>query len=189
MTTGQDAPAVVDLQLLRRRLVLLYNDYRDAVLSLKYYSARLVRFRRICFATDIAIAIGTSSSIGAWKFWSWTWGEDIWAMLGGLTAVIAVAKPIFQPARRVEQYQALTSSFQALTFDLEKLARTVKLQHNLSQTDIEKWESAQERLKDLAPKEESDAEQDKKLKLSLYQEVNKEIPPSSLWIPKEKANA
>lgn len=176
-----------DLDRLSRKLKQLYDDYRSARLSVKYYSARLVTFQRLNFWMEILLAVTSSSAIGAWTLLHSGPGQSVWAALGGVTAVVAVLKPILQFPKRIERYQSLYGGYTSLFYDLESVVQEVKIEHALSEELEAVWASAKKRLVELAPQDDPPAELKGEWVRRFTDDVNCEIPVESLWIPEEDA--
>ena len=170
---------------LKRELHQLYDDYRTTLLNAKYYSTQFVKYKRINVGIEIFLALTSSSAIGAWIYWRDGFGEVAWSTLGALTAILAVLKPILQFPKTMERYQDLFGNFNTLYYDLDNLVQQVRINQAVSSDQRNLWEAAKKRLRDLVTQEDPEAEQDKAMIRALSEEVNREIPLSSLWIPAE----
>jgi hypothetical protein len=176
-----------EVRKLRRELRQLYDDYRSSLLNVKYYSARFVRYKRFNFWMEIFLAVTSSSAMATLTLWKTGMGEVVWMVLGALTTLVAVVKPILQLPKSSERYQGLHGSYRNLYFDLESVVQEVTIEHALNQTHRGVWDSAKKRLRELAPQEDTEAELDRGQIAKYAAEVNREIPMDSLWIPQEGA--
>ncbi len=75
----------------------VYDLYRTARLNVCYYSTKLNRFQSYNFLIEITLAITASSSaVAALWFWEHPVGEIVWKILGVISALLAVSKPILK---------------------------------------------------------------------------------------------
>lgn len=164
-----------------RRLWFLYNSYRDAAMNRKYYGIRLGRTRRLAMALDVLVAVGTSSSVGGWVIWKDSAGAATWAVLSGIAAVIAVVKPLLKLTDKVERYSKLFVGHGEALYDLKAAVGAVAAAGDYPESLSRKVDGTIERFKRLA--EHDDPQPHKRLLRLAYEEVKREIPVESLWIP------
>lgn len=160
----------------------LYSQYRTVCLNRKYYGCRLQTIRDWDKVLEISIAIGTSTAIGGWALWRASIGATIWAVVGGLVAVLAVIKPILQLSQEIERYSKLFIGYGDTFSDLGNLVDEVGKTENYSGEMDVAFRKTFERLKQLAA--DDDPQPNQKLVQKCTDEVNREIPVDSLWWPK-----
>lgn len=164
-----------------RRLWYLYNSYRDAAMNRKYYGVCLNRTRRLATVLDALVAVGTSTAVGGWVIWKDSAGAATWGVLSGLAAVIALVKPLLKLTEKVERYSKLFVGHGEVLYDLKAAVAAVAAAGDYPESLSTKVDGAIERFKRLA--ESDDPQPDKRLIRRAFEEVKKEIPVESLWVP------
>ena len=170
-----------ETQQLRERLLQLYRTYRTALLNRKYYACRLTTYRRWNLSLEIALAVGTSGTIGAWAVWKDGDGKYAWTIIAGLAAVLAVLKPILALPKQIERYTKLFAGYTDLFYDLEQSSNEIKVSRSISRETLKSYNRALDRFRKLST--DDDPKPDEKLKRKCYDEVLTEIPASTLWVP------
>jgi len=164
-----------------------YDGYRNALFNQKYYAHRLLTYRKWNLIFELALAAGTSGTIGAWAIWKESVGRGAWAILAGVAALIAVAKPIIQLPKSIERYSKLYVGYNDLYHEFERLVSEVNAEKEFTQQTRKSFRLAVERYQRLAL--EDDPKPVERLRQRLYDEVNREIPPSKLWMPSPAVRA
>lgn len=168
-------------QQLRERLLQLYKTYRTALLNRKYYASRLTTFRKWNMALEIALAVGTSGTIGAWAVWSRGDGRYAWTIIAGLAAILAILKPILALPKQIERYTKLFAGYSDLYYDLEQMADEVRVSEGLRAETGKSYQRALDRFRKLST--DDDAKPDETLRWKCYRQVLTEIPAAALWLP------
>ena len=166
---------------LRPTLIEVYNLYRTALLNRKYYARRLAGWRWWNMVCEVAIALGTSGTIATWAVWKTGLGEYAWTFVAAFTAILAVLKPIIQLTKGIERYSKLYIGHSDLFYDLQGMVAEIQRTHNFSAEMISAIKSARGRFKKLAL--DDDPTPNPPQVRECYNEVNREIPPESLWVP------
>lgn len=169
-------PAVV-----RARLLLIYNDFRNALLNRKYYGRRLERSRSWNKASEIIVAIAASAPIGAWMIWKAGFGKTMWAWIAGVAALIAVSKPIFNWPKEIEEFSKLYSDYNGLYCDLNYLVQDIQAERALSDNSWGRYAVIRQKIIEIAKAVEPGT--DKHLQVECFAEVKREIPANHLWAP------
>ncbi|HEY3767197.1 MAG TPA: hypothetical protein VGN44_00865, partial [Candidatus Angelobacter sp.] len=97
----------------------IYNLYRTALLNQYYYSDRLESFQRRNKCVEIAQALGTSSSIGAWGIFHEGSGKYAWLVIAGIATIISIIKPFLQWPKEIERYGQLSIGHTGLYLDIK----------------------------------------------------------------------
>lgn len=166
---------------LRQRLIDLYNTYRTAALNRRYYGAKLTHYRAWNLAFEIALAVGTSAAIGSWAIWRGESGQNIWAVMAALSTIIAVLKPILNLSKNIERYSKLFIGHGDACYDLERIVREVSASQTFDSDSLKRYRQILERHRKLAA--DDDPRPSKRLLKRCFDEVNLQIPPTSLWLP------
>ena len=168
---------------LRRRLLLLYSEYRTAILNRKYYGHRLKNSKRWERSYDITIGVGTSGTVASWSLWQTPGGEPLWAVIGGIVALGALIKPALPLPQLVERYSKLYTGYAGLCFDIKQVIDQVDAEHALPDDLWTTFRNGQARLKDLAASD--DTHPSRRLIDHYVAETNREVPAKDLWMPKK----
>src|SRR5690606_5884859 len=88
-------------QSLDRSLKQLYRELRNEMFNRDYYGCLLHSRRRLDRIFQFAIALGSSSAIGGWAIFRGGAGEAVWAVIAGLTTIVAVAQPILNLSKDI----------------------------------------------------------------------------------------
>src|SRR5215470_9919088 len=88
---GEVTPESVNLNGLTR----VYNEYRTALLNVKYYGHKLRWAERANLFCELAIGVvSAASGVSGWAIWGTGAGKYIWSIVAGAAALSAVVKPI-----------------------------------------------------------------------------------------------
>jgi hypothetical protein len=179
-TTGNLPPQIPDLQ---AKVILrdIYDEYRNALMRSKYYAYRLKTYKTYNKLLEIVLAVGTSGVVGALAIWQTGYGKDAWAVVAGLSAILVIIKPIINLQDKIEKYSTLHAVHESIFEDIKRLVIDINTTRSLS-AEIERLfvfirtrYGALGLVSDEIPK--------KRLVRKCYNEVNREIPPESLWMP------
>ena len=161
----------------------VYDLFRTARLNIKYYSHKLTNLKRTNFCIELALAIGApSSAIGGFYYWNTPCGSIIWKWILGITAVVALVKPIIKLSDKIESYGKTVNGYRILEHQVEKNVIQIKQDKSYSEKHRTLLESAIEMVGKL---KENDPEIkiNNKLKKKYQDEVLKELPVDNFYIP------
>ena len=170
-----------ELKNLRARLSDIYRDYRNTVMSRKYYECRRQSVYRFNFGYEVSIAIATSGTVGGWALWSTAAGHAFWVTAGGVVAVGTIIKPILRLADELDRLTTLSTKYAALQIDFEQLIFDIKTEGTITKPIRKAYADICQKMKDLDGK--GDSPPKRKLLKTCQEDVNREIPPRSLWSP------
>lgn len=164
-------------------LRMIHDEYRTALLNKKYYAARLDRYKTINRYSEIAIALGatTGTSIAGLAIFKQGYGTAAWAVISGISMVLSVIKPIMNLPKEVERYSKLTGEYASMFGTLRIIEQDISASQSLTSEQIEVFNQVRKRTVDLLTLD--DTNPNRRLLEKLQDEVNKEIPPSILWMP------
>jgi hypothetical protein len=175
--------ALVDTKLLEGQLTLVYDLYRTARLNRKYYGDRLAAYQKWNTFVELIVALGTSTAIGGLVFLQIGLGKTVLASIGVLAVVIGVVKTSLQLSQKIERYSRLYTSHSVFYSELDSLVSEISAHQGITAERMKSFSDIQQKINLLAP--EDDPHPSGKLRLKYFQEVNEEIPPERLWMPKE----
>lgn len=166
---------------LRGQLRDIYRDYRNVLMSKKYYECRLKRKEDLNLCYEIVLAVGTSGAVAGWAIWSSSAGGLAWTILGGVVAILSIVKPTLAVGSRIERYTKLVTHYDALFYDFQLLAFEIKRREGLGDTEVQTYRELHNRMKiaDLTDDPNPSARLLKKCQSS----VNQQIPTNDLWWP------
>src|SRR5258708_289729 len=97
----------------------VYNQFRTARLNVKYLEAKLRNWRRQNFWMEFLIAVSASSSAATAWFFQGDVGTWFWKILTGITALLAIAKPLLKLPEKIRRSEEMLGGYKTLDFDLE----------------------------------------------------------------------
>src|ERR1700693_4408209 len=87
------------------QVYLIYDQYRTMLLNKKYYGSRLDNLKRRNMLMESVIAVGaTGSGVAGWAVWQTEQGALVWAVISGVSILLAVIKPFLKLVDRIENY-------------------------------------------------------------------------------------
>lgn len=165
----------------------VYDLLRTARLNVKYYSARIARLRAWSFWLDLILGIAApSSAVAALWFWETEWGRFAWKWLAVIAAVIAVVKPLLRLGEKTQKMEEALTGYKALDHDLTRLTINVKHERAFSEHSKQQFREALARRGVLVGGQLEFRER-KRLKRRCEEEVMRELPAQSLYVPQEDA--
>jgi hypothetical protein len=163
----------------------VYDNYRTARLNVKYYCARLQKFERWNTGLEILIAIAAPGSVisGFWFLQTQT-GLDLWKVVSAVAGVAGFLKPFLKLGQKIKFFEQTISGYRALEYDLYEIVLRIREDESYSAACKKMFEAAMKKKKVLATNPPENM-QDGNLVEKFYEEVLKEIPSESLYVPKE----
>lgn len=166
---------------LRRQLIELYDCYRTSILNRKYYGHRLARTRLLNRTIEIILAISAASAVGAWALWQTSIGTIIWETLFSCATIIAVINPFLKLNDEIERYVKLYAGHSTNIYLLKKIVSDIARTRRLTTEQAITYSNILDSICNLAPYD--DPKPKSNLISRYFDEVNKEVPPESLWMP------
>lgn len=163
----------------------VYDLYRTARLNVKYYAAKLHKVEVAALWMDLILLItAPSSTIAGLWFWEEPWGKIAWQYLGIVAAFVAVLKPFLSLTKKIKAYEELRSGYRGLEHDLHEIKEMVFQKHKYDSKIKEDFRKALRR-KGLLVSKDPDSKEDKMLKRKCIEEVKRELPVESFYVPEE----
>lgn len=159
----------------------LYNDHRTALFNREYYGCRLEHTRRWNLGLEVVIAIGTSSAVSGWLIWKDSTGETVWAIITGITAILAIVKPFLDLPKQIERYSKLFIGHGEVFYDLDQVVADVRTEQGFTSKLKRKYNEALVRNKELAADDDPKTKQ--RLGRKCQASVNKQLPAKDYWLP------
>lgn len=175
MSTIEPATAIPTLKAIHR-------EFRSAALNAKYYGCRLDRYQLANKVLEIVIALGatTGTGIAGFAIWKNGAGTTAWGIISGASIVLAAVKPIIALPKQIERYSKLASSY-AMIFEAYRTMEQDFESTGLTTEQVELFKKLRAEVATLAA--DDDRNPSRTLVKRFEDEVNKEIPASSLWMP------
>lgn len=163
----------------------VYDKLRTARLNVKYFGRRLhsVESRNFWIEGSLAVTAPSSAVAGLW-FWSTDYGRPIWQTMGVLAAILAAAKPLLSYTKRIKDYESILSGYRSLEYDLMEIKTLVEQKGKYDATMQAELRKAVQREKLLVGKN-PESREDKKTKKVCEEEVLRELPSESFFVPED----
>ncbi len=163
----------------------VYNEVRTARLNVKYLQHQLRRLNKINLGYEIILAVATSSAVAGFSFWQQAAGKTIWASIGVVAVLLSVVKPILRLPERFQRKQELLASYMILDHDLNMMRMEIRFRRAYDKTLRSQFVRALERKAELV-KKDTGSSISERLRRRCYNEVLRELPTDSFYIPPEK---
>jgi hypothetical protein len=163
----------------------VYDKLRSARLNVKYYSCRLQTTERINFWIELLLLVTAPSSAvaGLW-FWNTEYGKQIWQDMGVVAALAAVVKPLLGLTKRIKDYENILSGYRTLEYDIMEIKSSIEQKQKYDQSQQAELKKAIQREKVLVAKNPETRDR-KRVKRNCEEEVRRELPPESFYVPTE----
>src|SRR5581483_3382898 len=158
--------------------------YRTALMNKKYYGARLRHYRRINRWFELMIALGatTGTGIGGLVIWKQAyWGTVTWAIISGLSVCLTTIKPVLDYGKEIERNSKLAGEYAALFETFRIMEQDIRVAQQLTSDQVETFNQIRRRSIELAQLD--DVHPDRRILQLACDEVKREIPAESLWMP------
>ena len=163
----------------------VYDLYRTARLNVKYYSAKLSRLQRNNLIIEVVLAATVpSSAIALIWFWDTPVGKDVWQWLIAFSAVLALVKPFLKLTERIRRHEEILTGYHILENDLQKIKVLISQDRRYDERHRTRFEEALDRKGQLELKS-PEAKIDERLRKEAGQQVQRELPGESFYIPEE----
>jgi len=163
----------------------VYDLWRTCRLNVKYWSARMLRIRQQEFFLEYALmATAPSSAVAGLVFWKTQWGGVVWTVLTTMTAFLAIAKPLLRLSDRLAQLQRVVTRYRMIECQLEALANDIRRENRYSDESVTAFKRLETQVSEVS-KDEPVERFNERLRQSLYDEVNRELPLASFCEPSE----
>ncbi len=160
----------------------VYDSLRTAKLNVKYYGIKLHRLKQNNFYFEIAIALATSSTFAGLWLWQSGPGKKAWGLIALLAAILAVIKPLLKWADKIRAYSELLNGYRTYDHELIVIREMISQKLVYDQVLMDEYSKALQ-LKGSLVVKDPESKQDSGLIEKLMNEVNKELPVSSFYIP------
>lgn len=161
----------------------VYDLQRTVNLNVKYYSARLKYFTRWNFSIELILAIAVPmSAVGLWWVWDTSVGKPIWQSILGVSALVAVAKPLLKLTDTIRKYEVTLKGYRELDHRLRKICMQINQDGEYNEKHRKLFEEVFDREGELDT-ESPETRQNMKLTDKLSQEVDDELPVDRFYIP------
>ncbi|NKF26569.1 hypothetical protein HER21_08895 [Pseudomonas sp. BGM005] len=166
----------------------VYDLLRTARLNQLYYGRRLLTFERRNFWAEIAVASTSSTSaIGAFAFWKTTAGQPYWQFFLAVAAVVAIAKPFLNYAKKIKSYEELLIAYRLIAYDLRDLRLDISQARGYEKVHQARFKAIKERLRTFVDKSPERVEM-AAVKKICEQQVLSELPNHHFYIPGALSN-
>jgi hypothetical protein len=162
----------------------VYDQFRTARLSCKYYSARLATLERANFWIELVLAATASgSAIAALTFWQTEKGKLAWTALTVLSAIVAVIKPLLKLPDRMTKFEELATGYGLLDNDYRKLEVSIRQKRAFDTDAQQRFQLLLDRSDELRKKEIVERQTRPGLRQKCQAEVATELPTDHFFVP------
>ena len=164
----------------------VYDALRNARLNCKYVGCRLQSAERLNTSLDIVLAIAAPASAvaGLW-FWTEPGGAVVWRALTAIAAVVAVVKPLLRLTEKIKNLEVSLAGYTMLTHDLEEIRTAIAQEKRYDAGHLALLKKAIQR-EGFLKISRFEARDNERVKQLCQQEVLKELPVESFFIPQEQ---
>ncbi len=162
----------------------VYDEFRTARLSVRYYEIQLRSLRRNNFLMELVLALTLSSGVAGLWFWETIVGGTIWKLLVSVAAFLAVVKPLVRLSDQVKKKSDILTSWRLLDHGLHQLTISSQETGKYDDEMRHRFRSLMETKSAIVESEPTETI-DEKLREKCFQQVNQELPADNLFIPEE----
>lgn len=130
---------------------------------------------------ECIIAISTASGVAGLTAWKNDWGSQIWPIVAGAAAILAATKPFLMFGKKMTEYSKLYAGHLSNYFELEDLTGEIAVKRKFDREMERRFDRIKKRYIELELQGVATPSRARVAKLQ--GEVNKEIPPETLWCP------
>lgn len=162
----------------------VYDEYRTARFNVHYHQRKFVRLRRNNLIIELVLALSVSSGVAGLWLWETAVGGAIWKGLTTLAAFLAVIKPLIKLSDQLQKRSEVLTKWRLLDDGLQQLTLEISQYREYN----EKMRDSLFRLmktKSTIIKEEPIEDIDEELRKICFEQVNKELPADSFFVPEE----
>lgn len=161
----------------------VYDLYRTARLNVKYYCGRVHWLSKVNLVMEFMIAaFASSSAVAGFALWSSETGKVAWQLLAAVAATLAILKPLLRLTDKIKLLEEIIAGYRVLEHDLRKIEISIKQRRVYDEELRVRFAAALDRMDELASKNDEN-HVDRKLKRRCQEEVARELPASSFYIP------
>lgn len=166
----------------------VYDLLRTARLNQLYYGRRLLTLERRNFWAEITIACTSSTSaIAGFAFWKTTSGQPFWQFFLAVAALLAIAKPFLNYAKKIKSYEELLIAYRLIAHDLRDLRLDISQARDYQKVHQARFKSIKDRLRNFIDKSPERVEI-ARIKKICEQQVLSELPNHQFYIPGAVSN-
>lgn len=164
---------------------IVYDTFKEISLNVKYYSVKLHRVQSWNTGLEIFLGLATPSAglaVADSVYWKTETIGEIWQFLVAIAALVAMVKPFLKFSEKIEKLKGITTDYIGLEHDLNVLILSIK-ERGKFEDDLKSifW-LAMEKLGRVKA-QQIELKIDKSLQDKCYEEVNKENPMNSFFVP------
>lgn len=162
---------------------VVYDRLRTARLNVKYYGIRADWLQSLNQAMEVMLLITAPTSVlTGIAFWNTAIGKPVWQTLGIIAGLVAMMKPVFRFPARIRDYESTISGYRALDYDLSALREKIEQHGRYDETLQSEYNEIVARFK-ATETGEPEKVANKKIRDACTEEVLRELPVGSFYIP------
>ncbi|MGB7767642.1 MAG: hypothetical protein WBN22_02160 [Verrucomicrobiia bacterium] len=160
----------------------VYDELRTARLNVLCLQNVLSSLRTSDRASEILIAVTTTTSIGSFWFLQNKAGEYIWKTVGCVAVVVSIVKPILKYGHRIQANEKLLAGYTLLHHELNCLCIEIRFLQRFDNAIYKDFLKIMDSKADLL-KASSETNVSATLRKKCEQQVLQELPTELFYIP------
>lgn len=161
----------------------VYDLQRVVKLNVKYWTTKYIALRRWDFAVEYSLLTTAPTSAVAGLFLLETpIGAIVWKYALIATTFLTIAKPLLQLSEKIKKIHEIVLGYKNLEFDLDEISSQVRRLSSYNASMVKEFQQIQKKIQSISQKEPIE-KIDGNLREKLYEEVLKELPVESFFIP------
>ena len=161
----------------------VYDEFRTARLNVRYYELELKKLSKWTVFTEYILAISVSSSVTGLWLWENVIGGYVWKALGAIAIFLAISKPILNFTEKIKMKSELLGAYKELDHDFNKLKIRINQNKKYDEPMKGEFNTLLEKKGHIISKY-TDVSPNYKLINKCTEQVDKELPDASFYIPK-----
>lgn len=163
---------------------MVYNLQRTACLNAKYYGHKLRALEFKARWIDVIIAVSApTSGVAGLALWQSSMGKEIWTWTPAIATLLIVWKAATKTTAKLKELEKRVTAYQSMLYDLKEISDKVLAERKFSTSSQKLYEAAQKRYGSVfrMPPDEKKPKLEKKFR----EDVLREMPADSFFIPEE----
>ena len=173
--------SIYDYTPVQAEIIRFYNLYRCSLMNKKYHTRKLKGAKFASSLVETIAALSASSAIASLAIWRTSVGGSLLTLLLSVSAIASVIRSAFRLSENLDRHSRLAYAWNELSLDMERATAAIRRQGLMNEVLRNRIEDLSERFQRIEMSD--DIEGTGKLILRIQDEVDRAVPPESLWLP------
>jgi hypothetical protein len=175
--------SIYDYTPIQAEVIRFYDLYRCSLMNKKYHAKKLKRAKFVSSLVETTAALSASSAIASLAIWK-TWaGGAVFTVLLSVSAVASVIRSAFRLSENLDRHSRLAYAWNELALDMERATGAIRREGAMSELLRNRIDNLSERFQRIEMTDDIEGKSD--LILRIQEEVDRAVPPDSLWLPSD----